>query len=497
MGSTDIKKVLLLHPLGYHARDAEKDISRLANIMPPLGLASIAAYLDGKGIDTSIIDCYAHPNSDDMIREFLVREKPGFLGLSCTTATFLDGVRISEYAKTLLPDLKVVFGGVHVSALREKTLEEFPVIDYAVVGEGEETMAELARLGDGDPQNIEGIVYRDNQQEDQQKVVFTGYRKNLLDLDDLPYPAYEKLAGYPHAYKLPIFNYPKSPNASCISSRGCPYSCSYCDRSVFKRSFRYNSADYLYNHLKYMNERFGIKHINFYDDQFTFNRKRVEAFADLMIEKKLGMTFNCAARAEHLDFDLLKKMKAAGCWMISLGIETGDQNLLARHRQNPDLQMLASKVRLIKKAGIRVKALMMIGLPGESEASVKRSMDYLFSLPVDDLNLAKFTPFPGSPIYSQIKESGSSLGTFHEDWEKMDCMQFLFVPKGMTLEKLEELFTKFYKTHFTNVKVLMNYVFMIWHSPDSWIRFIKNLGDFLKFAKSNDRIQKPKIREKS
>jgi radical SAM superfamily enzyme YgiQ (UPF0313 family) len=100
-------------------------------------------------------------------------------------------------------------------------------------------------------------------------------------------------------------------------------------------------------------------------------------------------------RAEHIDGDLLRRLKAAGCWMMSLGIETGDPELLAQHRQNSDLDLLAERIRMIKAAGIRTKGLLMIGLPGETEASIQRSMDYVFKLPIDDFNLAKFTPFPG------------------------------------------------------------------------------------------------------
>ena len=271
---------------------------------------------------------------------------------------------------------------------------------------------------------VPGIVYRDQNGIPH----FNGYRAKGIDLDTLPFPAYEKLDGYPQAYKLPIFNYPTVPNTSCISSRGCPYACSYCDRSVFGSSFRYNSAEYLYEHLKYLNDRFHIRHINFYDDQFTFNRKRVEAFTRLMIDKPLGMTFNCAVRAEHIDLDLARMMKEAGCWMISLGVETGDEDLLAQHRKNPNLEMLAEKIRMIHKVRIRVKGLLMLGLPGETESSIQKSMDYVFSLPIDDINVSKFTPFPGTPLYEKAHE----LGTFDEDWEKMDCMHFLFVPKGMT-----------------------------------------------------------------
>lgn len=477
------KSVLLIHPLGYRLDLAGRDISRMTNIMPPLGLASIAAYLDQQGFCTGIIDCYARPaESDRLISEYLRYYLPATVAFSCTTSSFLDSVRLARLAKDLLPGIQTVFGGVHVSALKERVPAEFKEVDFVVVGEGEQTLYELlavtspARL-----KAVKGLIWRD----ETGQPIFNGHRTQLLDLDTLPFPAYEKLSGYPGSYSLPIFNYPTSPNTSCISSRGCPYACSYCDRSVFRRSFRYNSTDYLYRHLVYLKKIFGIRHINFYDDQFTFNRKRVEEFCRKMMDRPLHMTFNCAVRAEHIDFELLQLMKQAGCWMISLGIETGDENLLARHRQNADLNMLAEKIHLIHKAGIRVKGLLMMGLPGESEQSIKKSMDYVFSLPIDDFNLAKFTPFPGSPIYQNIHE----FGTFEEDWTKMDCMQFLFIPNGMTKERLEELFITFYKSHFKRPKVLLGYVAMLWKSPESWRRFAANLFSFLRFARSNKRIR--------
>ena len=130
----------------------------------------------------------------------------------------------------------------------------------------------------------------------------------------------------------------------------------------------------------------------------------------------------------------------------------------------------------------------MMGLPGETELSIRKSQDYVYSLPIDDFNLAKFTPFPGSPVYQQIREKGSELGSFTEDWEKMDCMQFLFIPKGIARERMEELFIDFYKRHFMRPKVLLGYVSMLWKSPDSWRRFLANLTGFLKFAKTNKRM---------
>lgn len=479
---TDLKKqkIVLVHPLGYQKDSAKRDISRIANIMPPLGLASIAAFLEQCGVDVSIIDCFAEPDADLLIRDLIVRERPGFIGMSCTTSNFLDGIRIAALAKKIDQHIKVVFGGTHVSAMKEQVLRDFPVVDFVVVGEGEETLADLIlRSGEGLIQ-VKGLIYRERDGE----IRFTGYRSKGVDLDTLSFPAYHKLKGYPHAYTLPIFNYPTTPNTSCISSRGCPYACSYCDRSVFRRSYRYNSAEYVYEHLRFLNRRFGIRHINFYDDQFTFNRKRVEDMMNMLIDRPLGMTFNCAVRAEHIDRDLLRLMKQAGCWMISLGIETGDETLLAQHRQNVDLSLIAEKIRDIHSSGIRTKGLLMIGLPGETEETIRKSMDYVFSLPIDDFNISRFTPYPGSPLYERINE----LGDFEEDWEKMDGLQFQFIPKGITKEKMEKMYRDFYVSHFKRPKVLLGYLAMIWKSPDSWIRFFRNAGSFLRFAKTCDRF---------
>jgi radical SAM superfamily enzyme YgiQ (UPF0313 family) len=474
----DTQRILLIHPLGYDAQVAARDISRMANLMPPLGLAGLAAYVEQAGFRADIIDCFARPDAGRLLDDYVRRYQPRFVGATCTTAGFLDAARIFRRVRELSPATRCIAGGPHVSALRERIVQEFPEVDYVVVGEGERPLRRLMEA-DGRPAGIVGLVYRDNGQ-----VVFSGFQQDLLDLDTLPLPAYHRIEGFPRRYQLPIFNYPKTPNTSCISSRGCPYQCSYCDRSVFRRTFRCNSADYLYRHVQFLRAQFGIRHINFYDDQFTFQRDRVVAFCRRMIDEPLGMTFNCAVRAEHVDPELLALMKKAGCWMISLGIESGDPDLLAQHRQNVDLERMSRTIRDIHKARIRVKGLFMIGLPGETEQSFRRTMQYVFSHPLDDVNVAKFTPFPGSPLYEKIH----ALGRFEENWEKMDCMTTVFVPHGLTAAQLEGLFLEFYQRYYMRPRTLWNFVSMVWKSPDSWRRFLAHAGSFWTFARANRRI---------
>lgn len=480
MRSLDHQRVLLVHPLGYSTGNADQDISRTANIMPPIGLCSISSYLASKGVSSDIVDLNAIPDSTDHIRYILNTDRPAYIGFSCTTASFFDGVMLAQFAKSVLPEVSVIFGGVHVSSLGDEMIRKHTVIDYIVMGEGEETLSELIESR-GEAKKVPGLIYRDQVSGE---IVSTGRRPQTLDLDMLPFPAYEKLEGYPHRYTLPIFNYPKSPNTSALTSRGCLYSCSYCDRSVFQKSYRYNSAGYIYDHMRYLRQRFGIRHINFYDDQFTLNTQRIDELTDMLINKPLGMTFNCAARAEHLNEMLLQRLKTAGCWMIGLGIETGDHELLCSLNRKANMDLLAECVHLIKNAGIRVKGLLMMGLPGETEESVEKTKKFLFSLPVDDFNLTKFTPFPGAPVYKKIRE----FGEFNEDWPRMDCMHFLFIPKGFSLKRLEELYMSFYTYHFKRPRVLLGYFAMLWRSPDSWKRFILNFFSFIRFAYSGKRF---------
>jgi anaerobic magnesium-protoporphyrin IX monomethyl ester cyclase len=476
------KKILLVHPLGQNWVLGERDMSHVINIVPPMGLLSLAAWLTKHDHQVEIHDCYAMPGQDNMIYEYLRENKPDFVGFSTTTSSFPDGIRLAAKSREVLPGVKVVFGGVHMSALREQLLRDYPVIDYGVVGEGEETLRELMESDRDGLNAVEGLVFRDRDE-----IIFNGYRRELLDMDRLPFPAYEKLSGFPDKYLLPIFSYPKSPNTAVITSRGCPFTCSYCDRSVFRRTYRYNSPEYVVNYLAWLQQRFNIRHVNIYDDTFTLDRSRVMKFCELKQRSGLKkMTFNCAARTEQLDLELLMVMKQAGCWMISLGIETGDPDLLKRHRSyiagrdmgNP-LDRIRETAFLIKRAGIRLKGLFMLGLPGESEESIRKSMAYILSLPLDEFNLAKLTPFPGAPMYGNIREHGS----FEEDWGQMNALNFAFVPEGLTKEDLERHHQEIYRRFFMRPRMLLNYIRMIWQSPDSWRRFWLNFPTFLRFTR--------------
>ncbi len=465
-------KILLINPFGSNWVEGMEDYTEIAIRMAPIGILSIAAYLLREKHKVAVHDC-GGPVNRLGIEEVMARVnsfRPDIVGFTAVTSSFMNAYLLAEKIKREASHIKIVFGGVHVSALGRKILEKFSSIDFVITGEGEKAMADLAagvQLG-----KIQGLVFREGS-----NIRENDLRTDLCELDTLPFPAYYTLDGFPRSFKAALFNYPKAPTATIISSRGCPYQCSYCDRSVYRRSFRFNSAEYLYEHMISLKVDFGIRHVIFYDDLFTFNRNRIEKLCELLQKKPLKMTFNCAVRVGHIDDDLLKLLKASGCWMVSLGIESGAPEILARHKTKADFFEMKMTVKRIQKAGLRAKGLFMMGLPGETEETIKMTTDFINGLELDDMNMTKFTPFPGSPIYQNIREEGS----FEEKWELMNCLNFVFVPKGIKSKaRLENLYKKFIKQFYSSRNWISKFLPLIFKSPHSIYRIVRNLPIFLK-----------------
>ena len=464
-------RIVLVHPAGYNWVPGKRDITPTANRMAPLGLLSIAAWLKKEGHQVFVHDCLG-PKAPAGIAanvKAVLSLNPDLVGFSATTSGFLDGYDMAATIKATAPNVTIVFGGVHISSLGGALLERFAHIDFLVAGEGEATLAELA---DGRPAaNIDGLIWRDGS-----TVRSNPARAHITDLDSLPFPAYEKLAGFPGGYNLPLFSYIHSPGATMVTSRGCPYQCSYCDRSVFKRGFRYNSAEYIYAHLQYLRQRFGVRHVNIYDDLFTANRRRINELCEKLIARPPGIQFNCAVRVGHTDDELLKLLKAAGCLMVSLGIETGDETLIDLHKPGVTLAEVRDTVKRIQAAGLRAKGLFMMGLPGETVTSIRKTSDLVLSLGLDDMNMAKFTPFHGAPLWSNI----AAEGAMDEDWRKMNCLNFVFVPKSIdSKQTLDELYNRHVKRFYTDPAWRRKFRRRIWQHRWSLWHLLKHLPTFI------------------
>ncbi len=468
-------RILLFCPRGFIDTSSGKHVFSLAAALPPLGLASIAAVLRQAGHDVSLWDGALRPSvTNAQWAQRIAAYKPDFACFSAVTSAFDDAHDVCRRVKELQDSIRTVFGGAHVSWGREQILARFQAVDYVVAGEGEFS---LLKLVEGrPPETIEGLYYRDG------PVVRNGPpQEPQCSMDDLPFPAYDMLDGFPGAYRLPLFNYRRHPGASVISSRGCVYRCSYCDRSVFRRSFRHNSPEYTFELVQWLRRDFGIRHVIFYDDLFTLDRNRVARLCGLLRSSRPGLGFNCIVRVGHIDKELVGELKSAGCWMVNVGIESGDQDMLDIHKEGLALDMIRRDIELLHNAGLWVKGLFMVGFPGETEQSIRATIDFACSLPLKDANVTAFTPFPGAPVFKGIE----SLGAFENDWSRMDCVNFVFVPKEIgSRQALERYYAEFIRRFYRRPFARRAYRRMFLESPHSYWRLLRHAAAFLGYASS-------------
>jgi radical SAM superfamily enzyme YgiQ (UPF0313 family) len=437
-------RVTLVQPSGFNFIPGQPDFSVLANRMAPLGILSLAAWLEQHGHPTAVYDCLGPlaPASLDLQAAEILATEPDLVGFSATTSGFMDAVDLATRLKAARPELRVVAGSVHASSIGAPLLESFPELDILCLGEGEGPLLDLAEgkaLAD-----IPNLVWRDGD-----RIVTNPRRPRLLNLDELPFPAYEKLAAFPKRYHLPLFSYVKRYGATMITSRGCPYTCSFCDRTVFEHQYKFNSPAYIYAHMKHLRDRFGVHHINFYDDLFTAQQGRVSELCQRLIDEPLGMGFNCIIRTGHTSDELLRLLKRAGCVMVSLGVESADPGLMTRHKAGVTLEAVRDTVEKVHAAGLRAKGLFIFGLPGETPETFQMTSDFILSLDLDDMNLTKFSPLHGAPLWAECVAGQD--GDFNEDWRLLNCVNSVFLPQGFdSREQMDTLYNghieRFYKS---------------------------------------------------
>lgn len=459
--------------------------------MAPIGIMQLASWLEQHGHPTALHDClgpYAPPDLAGNVERVLAT-RPDLVGFSATTSGFMDAADMAAMLKRRRPGLPVVVGNVHVSSIGAPILEHFPEIDYLVIGEGEGAMLDLAE--GRPPAEIANLVYRDGAG----RIVSNPRRSRIVDLDRLPFPAYEKLAGFPHAYHLPLFAYERRYGATMITSRGCPYTCSFCDRTVFERLYKINSAHYTYAHMKHLRDRFGVYHINFYDDLFTANRKRVVELCHLLIEQPLGMQFNCAIRTGHTSDEMLRLLKRAGALMVSMGIESADPTMMARHKAGVTLEAVRDTVRQIHAAGLRAKGLFIFGMPGETPETVRRTSDFILSLDLDEMNMTKFSPLHGAPIWDECVGGGS--GELVEDWRLMNCLNFVFKPDGFaSREEMDALYNWHVRRFYDSRNYRRRFARRLWQHRWSLWHVLRHLPQTVAaaryFSANRDQLERAK-----
>jgi len=435
-------KIFLINPPAPHI----ETLSVIGIKVPPLGLASLATVLKQNGHEVKIIDAPAMELYTPQIKEILSKEQPEMIGVTATTPTVYNALEIAESAKEVCPDSFTVLGGPHPSFLPIETLRECPVLDAVCIGEGEETVVELAEAVEKrrDLSDVRGIAYRLKEG----RIIKNPPRPLIKDLDSLPFPAW---------HLLPVDKYTilgkKSVICHIMSSRGCPFQCIFCSSSLlFGKRYRARSAKSVVDEMEYLVSEYNPKSIEFSDDEFTLNKRRVEEICDEIKKRGLDVPWACSSRVDTISRSLLEKMKRAGCFFIYYGIESGSQRILNFIKKGIRIEQIERAVKWTRQVGIKALGSFIIGFPDETREEIERTLSFPKRLRLDFAQFSIATPYPGTELYEIAKREGLLLT---EDWSRYTAAQPVMAMKNLSVEELQKLFRRAYVNFYLTPRVLL------------------------------------------
>lgn len=412
-------------------------MNRIINLLPPLGIGYVAAVLETEGFQVEIIDCPPLNLSQNDLSAILTREKPAIIGVTATTVSVKSAITAAQNTKALLPNSLLVIGGPHLTALPEETMRN-SCFDVGVVGEGEYSFLELAqkfRSGSRYFSDIRGLICRDNEE-----LIRTGERAFIKDLDSLPFPALHLFPPLSKYHPMPG-NVRRIPYVQMITSRGCPYQCTFCDRNVFGERYRMRSSHNVVDEVERLIGEYGVREVKFNDDTFTINQGRVIQICEEMLRRNLKIVWACRTHVRNVSKALLRIMRRAGCWQIGFGIEAGDHKILGEIKKSMTLEEGKAAIEWAKKEGINVKISFMFGLPGETKETILRTIEFAKTLKADIVNFHIFIPFPGTELFKRICQEGTLSHRNYQYYCQLNLPKYMhlpYIPQGMTEEQVRQ-----------------------------------------------------------
>jgi anaerobic magnesium-protoporphyrin IX monomethyl ester cyclase len=318
-------------------------------------------------------------------------------------------------------------------------------IDFTVVGEGEVTTVELIKsLGDGkNLEGVNGIAFR----VEDGGIKLTQPRKLIKDLDLIPIPSREFIdfkkvrAGLPFGRRKPF--------SIMMTSRGCPHNCIYCSKPVFGGRYRHRSVGNIIEEIEYLISM-EVKEIRFYDDVFTMIPKNTIKLCDELIKRRFDLIWSCGSRVDRISKEMLIRMKDAGCYHISYGVESGSQKVLDMAKRNMKVNQIKEAFKITREVGLEVSAFLMFGLPGETEETLEETSSLIKKIKPDFISASLVGIYPKTELY-QIARNEKLI-------EDIDWCEFTdrkasplavgpmmqYIPKDLTQEKLDKFFKRFY-----------------------------------------------------
>lgn len=434
---------------------------------PYLGLAAIGGALALKRINVKIIDL--NKFSEGKLISFIKDFNPDYIGISFTTPLAEEAFRLATLAKNIKKDIIVIGGGAHPSAMPRNVLESSD-IDIVCVGEGDYSIVEVIT---GKPyKDIRGIAYKDVD-----GCHICEKNEFIKDLDNLAFPAWNLFNL--SEYKTTRLIARKNPAGWLETSRGCPYGCVYCSKEVFGRNFREKSAQRVVDEMEYM-LACGFREIHIADDCFTFNLERAKDICNKIIQR--GLKFPWATvtgiRADRVDYELLSLMKKAGCYRVYYGIESGDDKVLKLINKGETCNVIRRAVKISKQAGLEVFGFFMLALPGETEETMRNTINFAKELDLDMAKMAITIPLPATPYFQDLYNSGRIKETNWSKYNLYFSARDLFEHPTLNWDTIEDYYKRFYRELYLRPKFIAK-------------RFVKSLSqgnllsDINSFLKTN------------
>lgn len=359
-----------------------------------LGLAYLAAYakehhddLDFQVLDTRVA------TSGETRKFFATRFD--LVGITVFSPVYYEVISIFNKLKKIDPKLPVCLGGPYVTTLMDDVFIKTPA-EFAVYGEGEITFSELISHMKGTKpiEEIEGLMFRSKQGE----VVTNPPRPYIQDLNQIPFPAYD------------LFPMDRYPLHRIVSSRGCPFTCAWCNSSsIWNHCYRSRSPENTLAEIEFLLKTYGKKIFVFGDNSFNISVKRVDKFCDLLLERDIKILWSVSLRSDIMTQELAHKMKKAGCYNVAIGIESASNEILSHIHKAVTIEKITEGIRMLKNAGIEVMSQYVIGSPNETLATVKQSVEYARTSGCDYTNFYTVLPFKGTPQWDYVEKTRNFL----------------------------------------------------------------------------------------
>lgn len=455
-------KVLLINPpreneiIGNNPRIIEEE----RGFNPPLGLLYLAGYLEKyTEHDLTIIDAQVERLDYQSLESRIASVSPDVVGLTAMTMTLIDVMKTVEIVKKINSNTRVVLGGPHVHLFPEETIN-LKNVDYLVLGEGEEAFKELLDHIDENSnlRKVPGLVFKDKE-----KVINTGIRPSIKDLDNLPFPARHLV---PYRQYTSLLS--KGDVATTMfTSRGCPYKCSFCDRPHLGKVFRARSATNVVDELEDCTNM-GIREFLVYDDTFTVNKKRVIDICNEIVRRGLDIGWDIRTRVDTINEEVLVHLKKAGCQGIHYGVEAGTEKILTVLKKGITIEKVTEVFDLTRKYKIPILAYFMIGNPTETRDDILTTFKVTRDLNPDFLHMTILTPFPGTKIYLDGLKSGIIKKDYWREFALNPTPDFTppHWDEHFSREELSELLVQGYKSFYIRTSYILKRIVSVRSLPE-------------------------------